>query len=669
MSGRYIVDLESDGLLDQLTTIHSLVIKNIDKGFVFSCCDDPDYQPSDSEDGTVVRKLDVESGVEYLMELDDDSEIIGHNIQRFDIPAIQKVYPWFKPHARVVDTLVLSRLVFSDVKGQLDFALREKGQLPGYLMGAHSLESWGLRLGFHKDDYKAKAKAAGRDPWSAWWPTMQEYCERDVEVTHRLYQYLLNAWGGSLPEEAVELEHAVWELCGKIERNGFPFDEEKAAQLYSELASIRYELQAKLKSLFKPWWRASGLKKTVSKTRRVKRPDLGEVTIRRFSEKTGKELKPYRGPVLELFEEGAVYTPVELHEFQPTSRADIEDRLRKLRGWRPEVFTDSGAAKLDDEILQSLPFPEAQQLARLFTVDKRIGQLADGKQAWIKASKNGVIYHRINTNGAVTGRATHSNPNLAQVPKVKKSKDGRLLTGEDGSWGAECRELFHCPKPGWTMLGVDMSGLELRCLAHFMSFYDNGAYTTELLDGDIHTTNQNAAGLPTRDMAKTFIYGFLYGAGNAKIGSIVGKGAQAGGQLKKRFLAKTPALKKLRERVDSTLRERDYILGLDGRRLPIRKKHAALNTLLQSAGALTCKKWMVLFEQKLHESGYTHSWDGDYVMVAWVHDELQLMCREDIAEDIGRIAVECCALAGEAFNFRCPLTGDANLGSNWRDTH
>ncbi|GAB5503461.1 DNA polymerase [Pyruvatibacter sp.] len=661
---RYIFDLESDGLIPEMTQIHSLVLYDLDQHLTYSCCSNPDYKPEETETSGPIYKLDIKSGLELLRYAD---EIIGHNIQGFDVPAIQKVYPWFIPQGKITDTLILSNLIYSDIKNQRDdFGLKERGILYGFQIGRHSLEVWGLRMGFHKDDYKAKAKEAGRDPWAEWWPTMQTYCERDVVVTHRLYQELTKAWG-KLDQPAIELEHKARLFCEKIEKNGFPFDRNGAANLYAELCAIREDLNRQLKTIFEPWWRPKE-RKTVSKTRNVKRPDLGEVTIRRFSEKTGKELKPYVGPVLESYEEGAVYTKVELHEFSPSSRADIENRLKKMRGWKPRVFTESGAAKLDDEVLSSLPFPEAKQLARLFLVDKRIGQVAEGKQAWLKKERDGFIYHRVNSNGTVTGRASHTSPNIAQVPSVSFSKEKGMLFGEEGEWGAESRALFRTHRKHWTMVGADMSGLELRCLAHFMARYDDGAYIKEVLEGDVHKVNQLAAGLPTRDMAKTFIYAFLYGAGDAKIGSIVGKGSKAGKQLKERFLAKTPAIAKLRKQVEKAAR-RKFLIGLDKRRIPIRSAHAALNSLLQSAGAVLCKEWMVLFDQALSDRGYTHGWDGDYAVVAWVHDELQIMCRKEIAEEVGQVAVECCALAGEHYDFRCPLTGEFKIGDSWRDTH
>jgi DNA polymerase I-like protein with 3'-5' exonuclease and polymerase domains len=243
---------------------------------------------------------------------------------------------------------------------------------------------------------------------------------------------------------------------------------------------------------------------------------------------------------------------------------------------------------------------------------------------------------------------------MAQVPSIK------------APYGKECRSLFYAPE-GFTLMGCDVSGLELRCLAHFMARYDGGEYGRILLEEDIHTANQLAAGLPTRDNAKTFIYAFLYGAGDEKIGKIIGKGAREGKKLKEAFLSKTPALQKLREGVAKAATERGHIKALDGRLMPIRHPHAALNTLLQGAGAIICKRWVVTFHQLLREHGFT---DGiDYMQVAFVHDEIQVLVKENYADKIGEICIKAIKSAGEYYGIRIPLDGEYKFGSNWADTH
>jgi len=285
-------------------------------------------------------------------------------------------------------------------------------------------------------------------------------------------------------------------------------------------------------------------------------------------------------------------------------------------------------------------------------LNKRLGQLATGKQAWLKLVKNDKLHGRVNHMGAVTSRCTHSNPNMAQVP------------GVHAPYGQQCRELFTVHN-SYRLLGADASGLELRCLAHYMANYDGGAYGREILKGDIHTANQKAAGLETRNQAKTFIYGFLYGSGDEKTGQIIGKGAKEGKAIKKKFLDKTPALKKLREAVNRAA-ERGWIKGLDGRRLPVRHAHAALNTLLQSAGAIICKRWYVIMEDLFRANGYT---EEDVAIVAFVHDEVQLQVRKEIADDIGELILKAMKDTEIYYEFKCELDAEYKVGRNWADTH
>ena len=267
---------------------------------------------------------------------------------------------------------------------------------------------------------------------------------------------------------------------------------------------------------------------------------------------------------------------------------------------------------------------------------------------------DGRIYGSVITNGAVTGRMTHNSPNVAQVPAVGVP------------YGKECRTLFRVPE-GRALVGADASGLELRCLAHYMARYDGGAYMKEILEGDIHTANQKAAGLPTRDNAKTFIYAFLYGAGDEKIGSIVGGTRQDGKKLKNRFLKRTPAIAKLKAQVEHVAKTRKYLIGLDGRKLRVRAVYASLNLLLQSAGAILMKQALVILDDKLQKEGLTPG--IDYEFVANIHDEWQIECDQKYAEFIGKTAVEAIAEAGVFFNFRCPLDGEYKIGKTWAETH
>lgn len=654
-----LFDLETNGLLDTVTKVHCLVIKDTETSKVLQCV--PPGSPMRCD-------LPLEDGIRLLMK----GPIGGHNIIRYDLPVLQKLYPWFTyDKAQVFDTLVASRLIWSEIK-TIDSGLLKKKQLPSHLFGSHSLEAWGYRLKMMKGEYATEFKndfiaAWGEDAWvdGMEWeslsPEMLDYCAQDVEVTHALYNRII---AKEYSQEALELEHQVAWLMAQQERNGFPFDATKAAALYAELAQRRGELERELKGFFKFWFAPAG-KAVPPKSRKVFIHDP-EGPVKRRVKKKGQAAY-YETGYYEHYTEGVPYTKVKIVEFNPGSRDHIADRLKRLYGWEPEVFTDGGKPKVDDEVMSKLDYPPCKLLTEYLMVQKRLSQLAEGDNAWLKMERNGKIHGSVNPNGAVTGRATHAYPNVAQVPSVKKGKEG-VLKGGEGGYGWECRELFTVP-PGWLLVGSDASGLELRCLAHFMARYDGGKYGKVLLEGDIHTENQLAAGLPTRDNAKTFIYAFLYGAGDAKIGKIVKKGPTEGKKLKAKFLAKTPALKRLIEAVRGAAK-RGYLIGLDGRQLHVRSAHAALNTLLQSAGALICKKWLVLIEEELQARGLKHGWDGDYAFVAWIHDECQIACRtQEVADIVVEVATKCIEEAGEYFGFRCPLAGEAKVGRNWAQTH
>ena len=610
MTERLIFDVETDGFLDTLTKIHSLVIDDIDTGETPSYADQAGYRP-------------IEEGVRRLMAAD---LIIGHNIIKFDIPAIQKVYPWFEVDERkVFDTLVATRVMWADVK-ENDFkrAQSPKHQFPKKLIGAYSLKAWGYRMGTLKGTYLEE------NDFETWTPELQTYCERDVEVTYALWLRIKKERQDWDWEQCLELEHRFAHILWKQEQHGFSFDVKAAQALYVALAGEREELRQELMTLFDPWYVPKGS----------------------FVPKRDNKTIGYTADV-EL-------TKVELRYFDPGSRQKIGDRLQKVRGWKPTEFTKNGQAKIDDEILGSLKYPEAKQLARYFLLEKRIGQISEGREAWLKHERNGRIHGSVNPNGTPTGRCTHANPNVAQVPAAKKP------------YGKECRACFRAT-PGLALVGADAEGLELRALAAFMSYWDKGAYAKTVVEGkkedgtDAHTVNQRAAGLPTRDDAKTFIYALIYGAGNGKLGSIVGKGPKRGGELRRKFLNGLPALEKLTDMVQERVKDPGYLIGLDNRKLHVRSEHSALNTLLQSCGALVMKKATVLLYDDLISRGY--EFGRDWALVAHIHDEVQIECRKEIADEIGQAACDAIRRAGEFFKLRCPLAGSYDVGETWADTH
>lgn len=617
-----IADIETDGLLDELTKLHCIVTQDHESSTITRysnpsgvCGAFPDTAPDAIWDGS--------------------ETLVFHNGINFDIPALEKLYPDWKP-PKVFDTLVAARLIWPDIK-EKDF---RRKNFPKELIGSHSLKAWGYRLRLHKGDFGESTD------WKEWSQEMEDYCVQDVMVTARLYELILQQ---NYSQEALDLEHEFAKLIFKQERHGFAFDRDKAVALYAKLSKRRNLLEDELQKVFPP------------KVEEMKTPEYWEVSLTDTTPLFRAKTKGAAEKILR--DEGKVPSQFVIHPgpnktkeipFNPGSRPQIEQRLVEKYHWKPQQFTPSGRAEINEEILGNLPYPECKMLAEYFMIQKRIGQVAEGDNAWLKLERNGRIHGYVNTNGAVTGRCTHNSPNVAQVPAVR------------APYGEDCRGCFTASE-GFLLLGWDASGLELRCLAHYMARYDGGAYAKVLLEGDIHTENQKAAGLPSRDTAKTFIYGFLYGAGDAKIGQIVGKGAQVGKKLKNSFLKRTPALKRLVEAVQQVAKERGYLIGLDGRFLHVRSQHSALNTLLQGAGAVIMKKAQVLLYQNILNAGYI--WGKDFAKVSDIHDEAEYEVRPEIAEHIGEMAIQSIKQTGEYFNLRCPLDGEYKIGETWADVH
>ena len=428
---------------------------------------------------------------------------------------------------------------------------------------------------------------------------MRQYCINDVKVLEKVYNQLLKEKEShGFDEESIQLEHEVCSVISKQVSRGFRLDVKGCERLCGVLSGRMEEICERLQESFQP------------------------IVHKRVSEKTGKQLKDY------------------VEVFNPASRQQISKRLQAV-GWKPKKYTEKGSVIVDESVLRGVNIPEAKLICEYLLLQKRLSQVT----SWIEAvSDKHRVHGKVITNGAVTGRMTHHSPNLAQIPSVH------------AEYGSECREQW-VVDPGYKLVGIDASGLELRMLAHYM---EDEEYTKEVVDGDIHTKNQLAAGLDTRAKAKTFIYAFLYGAGPKKIGSITGTN---GTVIIDKFMKNVPALAKLKEKIAVNLRNKGSLPGLDGRRLFIRSEHAALNTLLQGAGAVVMKKALVIFDKyiKLHEL--------DAHFVANVHDEWQLEVKEEEAELVGQLGVKAIVEAGKALRLNCPLDGEYKVGDNWKQTH
>ena len=582
---RIIFDLESNGLLEALDTIHCIAYVDLD---------------------TKDKEIQVSTNIESVLELlEDANEIIGHNIVRFDIPAIQKVYPKFNPKGKVTDTLVLSQLIkanlynddFSNVALPPEFLKR--------MYGSHSLKAWGMRMSNLKDDYSGG--------WEKCNEEMLKYCKQDVGVTQDLYDLLM---AEDFSEESIELEHSLNEICYRIGNNGWYFDVEAASNLYAKLAQRRVTLESELATLFPNWIVETPF------TPKVNNKNLGYVKGELFIKK--KEI-----------------------QFNPNSRKHIYKCLKDKYGWKPKKWTPSGEAKIDESVLITLPYPEAKKLAEMFLLTKRISQLAEGNQAWLKlCGKDNYLKHTLISNGAVSGRCCHRSPNLSAIPSVR------------AKYGKECRSLFTAPE-GYSIVGADLDALELRCLAHWLD--DGNEYYRQILGGDIHTFNQKSAGLETRDQAKTFIYSLIFGGGDLLIGKIVGGNSRDGKKLKADFDRAVPAFKSLKRELARAYKAKGYIKGLDGRKLYVRSEHKLLSQLLQSTGAIISKKWVQKVDQCITKENL------DARICGFIHDEIQIRTLNKEAEYVGNISRR---MAEEAGNYwKMQITAGSTIGSSWADTH
>ena len=614
-------DIETNGiedfaLLSDLKQIHCLSIYQLESDKIITYHD--------------------ESLIRGINELNRADVIVGHNIINFDIPALKKLFPReFHPKGQIVDTLVLSRVLAPDLASED----RARDNFPEELVGSHSLKAWGERLNFPKLDYGQQEGA-----FDSYNDDMKIYCEADTVLTGRLAQKLREF----MPDrKMVDLENDFARLMRDQEFRGFAFDEAKAEELTRELTTKRAELTDELQKMFPP---------VVEEMKTPKGWKLevdGDEIIAETKGGITDELRK-RKMKLALAKQAIKLDPKSREiPFNPGSRDQIADRLKEL-GWEPKLFTPNGKPKIDESVLKSIEHLSAQKLNEYLMVTKRLGMLIDGDNSWLNSVINGRIHGRVNTGGTVTGRCTHSCPNVAQVPAVS------------APYGKECRELFKAGN-GYKLVGCDASGLELRMLAHYLAKFDGGEYARVLLEGDIHSHNQQKAGLETRNQAKTFIYAFLYGAGPALIGDIVGGTAREGAMLQKRFLQSLPALARFKALVDAQVTKYGLLPGLDGRSLHIRSEHKALNALLQSAGAVVMKKALILLDRHLRIEGWVKN--KDYAFVANIHDEFQAEVVPDRAERFGHLAVLAIRKAGEDLDMRCPLDGEFKIGDNWAETH
>jgi DNA polymerase I-like protein with 3'-5' exonuclease and polymerase domains len=459
--------------------------------------------------------------------------------------------------------------------------------------GGHSLDSWGKASGLAKIEFSDFDGGLTEE--------MITYCIRDVELTSKVYDILVQEiTSNKISPQAVKLEYEVQVILTEMERNGFKLDVPYAQTL---LCTIRTEM--------------SEIEETLQKT-------FPPIVTERYSEKTGKRLKD------------------DVEVFNVGSRQQIAKRLME-KGWKPQRTTDKGQVIVDETTLENLDIPESKPIARYLTLQKRASQL----DSWLEhLGKDGRVHGKVIGFGAVTGRATHSSPNMAQVPAT------RAVLGKEfrSCWTVES---------GNVLVGVDLSGIELRCFAHYLA---DEEYINETVYGDVHTRNQQAFGVATRDLAKTVLYATLYGASPTKIGTVIGATPKEGAKIIDNFCKAVPSYQRLKAKVER-ISEKGRISGLGGYQIIVRSAHSSLNTLLQSAGAIIAKQWLVQIKKNLKAEGIP------YKLVAWIHDEVQIECPKEYGDRVGEVVVHSAKEAGEILKFRCPVGAEYGVAENWAGSH
>ena len=412
--------------------------------------------------------------------------------------------------------------------------------------------------------------------------------------------------------ESVVLEHQIAELMSQQKHIGWPFDVTKAQELENQLLT---ELE--------------GLKKKAENLCHFVPHNL--FTPKRDNKKQGY----FAGAEMQR-----------LKEFNPSSREHIAWWFKTFQGWKPTKLTPTGKAVIDETVLKEIGTEEALVFLNILVIQKKLGMLSQGTNAWLKLVKDGRLHHSCFI-GAVTHRMAHSHPNLAQVSSDK-----------------DCRELF-ITNPDWKLVDSDLAGIELRLFAHYLHRYDGGRYAKILLEQDIHQVNADKIGISRRQV-KTITYCFLYGGGNQKLGLSYDPmlspeaAKKKGAEIRRAYL---DAVEGLEDLVNATRRvaERGSIRAIDKRQIIVDKEHKALNCLLQGSAAVIAKRWLLITHQNLGH--LTHE------RYAFVHDEQVLGAPAENAEHVADVCKLSALLAGEYYNIRLPIEADAHIGNNWHEVH
>ena len=541
--------------------------------------------------------------------------LIGHNLIEYDWRVLKRfghVPPAGGPV--LVDTLTTARMFWPDRK-----------LCPH--VDRHSLDAWGQFLAERGDIEAGKTKYRGG--FGAYSEEMMDYCEQDVLVTKALWAFL---WSEADDyHEPLEREHRRAERLAAMTEAGVAFDIAAAKALLATIQDRKAAALAKLREAFPP------------RIKTYATPAYYLAGGRRFDRVGDAKVAGYRRADIEA-------GPLRSEEipFEPASRQQIHERLVEKHRWRCQRFTDKGNPIVDEATLVALDYPEAATLVEWLMLSKRESQTSD----WIdraESSRDGRIHSMVRPTGAVSGRCTSKQPNIQQVTSARHE------------YGAEMRSLFHAPSER-VMVGCDAAQLELRILAHHLARYDDGAYTALVTEADAHQANADAFGVD-RDTAKTAIFALIYGCGNEKFGSVVGEGADRGKAMKDGYFKKFPQMRHLMDYCEGMALGRGHMRLLDGRDVPVRAEHAALNFLIQGDGqCVMTLAWDLASERFAKE-------DLDAFFVLEVHDEGEVEAASSDAPAVAAVLEWSIAEAGRRLSVGCPMVGNAKIGRNWFEVH
>ncbi len=574
------------------------------------------------ESGKIHKFVDKRWNTEYpsLEDFDEFSEGVTHwvfhNGLGYDLPVLKRLRGLNVTIPNQTDTLVLSRLFG---------CLRE---IPKGVKSAHSLEAWGLRLKFEKDHY---------DQWEYYEQEMLDYCVKDVEVLHKTYNYLMRE-GKGYSEFSIKLEYETTLVLREQQTTGWYIDERKAMVLHAELTTRAKEIEDVIESEFLPL--PKYIKEVVPK---INKDGTMSVVGLKF---LGEQMENVGGPLSRI-------------KWQLFDLNSPTQKVQRLEGyWDPYIKTPAGSWKLCEENLSTV-HDNAPSGLKLLAEYAMVSSRYRMVENWLDNTwGDSRVHGRVISVGSATHRMAHQSPNSANIPS-------------HGPYGKECRELWTVEDTRTRRIcGVDAAGIQLRMLAHYMNDKD---YIEAVCHGDIHETNLEAMGIDkgillpdgtheARPTAKTFIYAYLLGAGDAKAGQIIGGTSKDGRNLKATFLDSLPALAALKERAVKAAK-RGYMIGLDGRRIHIKSAHHSLSAYLQGGETILMRLAMVNAYKEARQRNL------DAHQVGIIHDEFQWDCHKDVAEDVKELLCRHIIKAGEILKTKCPMDADGSIGYSWAETH